>query len=138
MTDGGAANGPTDPWGNPVEPPASPWWGTGANDPETTGAAGPGADDPAPGARSGARGLAISGLVSGVVGFFVCGVVLGPLATVLGVLARRRLRAAGEPGEGLATAAIVLGVIVFVLNIVVLIYVFTNPDALDSVDGAFG
>jgi hypothetical protein len=89
-----------------------------------------------PSPTSGGRGLAIGGLVAGAVGFLVCGVVLGPLAIALGVLARRRMRAAGEPGEGLAIGAIVLGTIVLVLNIVILAYVFSNPDTLDQIQGA--
>jgi hypothetical protein len=161
MSQGGAEDGPTDPWGNPVyqplsppyrptpsgepprdaepppgadaseQPPASDWWGTSG--PATASQGGGVA-----GASSGGRGLAISGMVAGVVGFLALGLLLGPLAIVLGVLARRRLRSADEPGTGLATAAIVLGVIVFVLNVVAIIYFITNPDAFDQFDGTTG
>lgn len=100
------------------------WWGDG-----TTVSAGDGA------AGAAARGnspLAVWALVSGIAGFLLCGVVLGPLAVVLGYLARQRARAEGNPSEGLALAAMLIGTIAFVLNIVVIALLLANPDLLDT------
>ena len=51
-------------------------------------------------------GLAIGALVSAVA--------FAPLGIVLGLVARSRARRSGEPGEGIATAAVVLGTVVAV------------------------
>ena len=72
------------------------------------------------------------GLVSGIAGFLTCGIILGPLAVVLGVLARQRARNEGATGEGLATAAIVVGAAAFVLNVVVISVLLANPDLMDT------
>lgn len=63
-------------------------------------------------AQGNARGLAIGGLVAALVGLIFFGIILGPVGAVLGFIAHRR----GE--RGLAMAAMVVGVIVFVLNLV--------------------
>lgn len=51
-------------------------------------------------------GLAIGALVSAVA--------FAPLGIALGLVARSRARRAGEPGEGIAAAAVVIGTIVTV------------------------
>ena len=51
-------------------------------------------------------GLAIGALVSAVA--------FAPLGIVLGLVARSRARRSGEPGEGIATAAVVVGTVVTV------------------------
>jgi hypothetical protein len=71
-------------------------------------------------------------LVSAVAGFLFCGVVLGPLAVVLGFLARQRIRAEGSTGDGLAIAGIVIGVAAFVVNVVVIAVLLANPDLMDT------
>jgi hypothetical protein len=67
-----------------------------------------------------------------VAGFLFCGVVLGPLAVVLGFLARQRIRAEGSTGDGLAIAGIVIGVAAFVVNVVVIAVLLANPDLMDT------
>lgn len=52
------------------------------------------------------HGLAVGALVSAVA--------FAPLGIVLGLIARSRARQSGEPGEGIATAAIVVGTVVTV------------------------
>lgn len=52
------------------------------------------------------HGLAIGALVSAVA--------FAPLGIVLGLVARSRARRSGEPGEGIATAAVVVGTVVTV------------------------
>ncbi|MEV0847536.1 DUF4190 domain-containing protein [Streptomyces sp. NPDC049954] len=59
-------------------------------------------------ARTGTNGLAVAGLVCGVVGVFVFNIILGPLAIIFGAVSRRSVPAKG--GKGMSTAAIVLGV----------------------------
>ena len=78
--------------------------------------------------------MAVWGLVSGIVGLFLCGIVLGPLGIVLGVMSRRRIEAEGGSGEGIAVAAIVVGAVVTLLYVVLVIVVATNPDLLESLD----
>lgn len=51
-------------------------------------------------------GLAVGALVSAVA--------FAPLGIVLGLIARSRARRNGEPGEGIATAAVVVGAVVTV------------------------
>ncbi|MGY0023847.1 DUF4190 domain-containing protein [Streptomyces sp. cg35] len=72
-----------------------------------------------PAASSGSRtnGLAVAGLVCGIVGLFFLSVVLGPLAIIFGALAVRQ-KAAG--GGGMAKAAIILGIIDLILFIVLI------------------
>ncbi|KUN35494.1 DUF4190 domain-containing protein [Streptomyces longwoodensis] len=71
-------------------------------------------------ASSGSRtnGLAIASLCCGIVGLFFLNIVLGPLAIVFGVIARRQ--AGARNGAGMATAGLVLGVIDVVLFFVLL------------------
>lgn len=52
------------------------------------------------------HGLAVGALVSAVA--------FAPMGVVLGLIARSRARRSGEPGEGIATAAIVVGSVVTV------------------------
>ncbi len=52
------------------------------------------------------HGLAVGALVSAVA--------FAPMGVVLGLVARSRARRSGEPGEGIATAAIVVGSVVTV------------------------
>ncbi|RZU45548.1 uncharacterized protein DUF4190 [Streptomyces sp. BK022] len=74
-----------------------------------------------PTARSGSRanGLAIAGLVCGIVGFFFLNVVLGPLAIILGMVATRQPGARG--GRGMAKAAVVLGIVDLVVFAILMI-----------------
>ncbi|THA26691.1 DUF4190 domain-containing protein [Streptomyces sp. RKND-216] len=58
------------------------------------------------------RGLAIGGLVCGIVGVFFGSLILGPVALILGLVAHRKA------ASGMAKAAIVLGVVDIVVAIV--------------------
>ena len=139
---------PTDPWGNPLPPappapslpPAPPgvrptasgsWWGDGTE-------AAPAATDPwgvaAPPAPTKTPGAAIGGLIASLVGIVVCGVVLCPVGVALGFAARSTIRRTGAPGDGLAIAAIVVGVVGFILNVVMIIALFTNPNLMDQLN----
>ncbi|MFF0156269.1 DUF4190 domain-containing protein [Streptomyces sp. NPDC005263] len=66
-------------------------------------------------ASSGSRtnGLAIAGLICGIIGLIFFNVVLGPVAIVLGAVGLRQAPAKG--GAGMAKAGIVLGIIDLVL-----------------------
>jgi hypothetical protein len=68
-------------------------------------------------AGRGSNGLAIAGLVCGLVGLFFFSIVLGPLAVVFGGVGLSRARR-GAGGRGMAIAAIVLGVIDILLFVV--------------------
>jgi hypothetical protein len=69
--------------------------------------------------RSAANGMAIAGLVCGIVGLFVFAIVLGVLAIVFGAIGRNRARA-GAGGATMATWAIGLGVLDIVLWVVLI------------------
>lgn len=79
-------------------------------------------------------GMAIGALVCAIAGLLLCGIVVEPVAIVLGVISRRRIRESNGTlkGDGLAIAAIVLGIVGTVLAIVGLIILATNPDALHN------
>ena len=58
-------------------------------------------------------------LILGIVSFFCCGIITGPIAIVLGVKARREIAdSQGRlTGDGMAIAGIVLGIIATVFNV---------------------
>ena len=70
--------------------------------------------------RSGSNGMAIAGLVCGIVGIFLFNIILGPLALVFGGVGLRNARRSGAGHSGMAVSAIVLGVVDIVLFVVVL------------------
>ena len=72
-----------------------------------------------PAARQGSNGLAIAGLVCGLLGLFLFPVVLGPLALVFGLVALNKAKR-GAGHRGMAIAAVVLGVIDVLLFVVLL------------------
>ena len=65
------------------------------------------------------NGLAIAGLVCGLVGLLFFSVVLGPLAIIFGGVGLSRAKN-GAPHKGMSIAAIVLGIIDVILFIVIL------------------
>jgi hypothetical protein len=68
-------------------------------------------------------GLAIASLICGIVGiacFFAClGVILGPVAAIMGFISRQRIASSGGTlaGGGLALAGLILGVVGFVASV---------------------
>ena len=81
-------------------------------------------------AYSGPRtdGLAIASLICGIVGiacFFIClGVVLGPVAAIMGFISRQRIASSGGTlaGGGLAMAGLILGVVGFAVSVIWFFY----------------
>ena len=71
---------------------------------------------------------ATGSLVCGIIGLFVCGVILGPVAIWLGTTAKREIRESGGrlKGEGMATAGIVMGVIAVVAFVITTIYLIAR------------
>lgn len=69
-----------------------------------------------------ASGKAIASLVCAIIGLFVVGIILGPVAICLGVSAKNDIKE--QPGlikgECMATSGIIIGIIAFVLSIVVI------------------
>ncbi|MFC4031356.1 DUF4190 domain-containing protein [Streptomyces polygonati] len=68
---------------------------------------------------TGSNGLAVAGLVCGVVGVFVLNFILGPLALIFGGIGLRNA-GRGASGRGMALAAVILGAVDIALFIVVL------------------
>lgn len=58
-------------------------------------------------------GYAITALVTGLAGLFLFGIILGPIAVVFGVLAKKRIKESSGTlaGEGMATAGFILGIV---------------------------
>lgn len=65
------------------------------------------------------NGLAIAGLVCGIVGILLFNVILGPLAIIFGGVGLSRARH-GAPHKGMSIAAIVLGVVDLVVWVALL------------------
>ena len=71
---------------------------------------------------------AVAAMVCGIVGIFLCGIILGIVAIVLGVSANNRIRQNPRSylGGGMATAGIVLGIIAIAAQVLVLIFFLGN------------
>lgn len=71
--------------------------------------------------------LAIASLACGIASFFVCGIVLGPVAIVLGAKAKKEINNSNPPGSlqgsGMARAGLICGIISTVLWVIVVIIV---------------
>ena len=63
-------------------------------------------------------GNAVASLLLGAAGLLAFGVILGPIAIGLGLLAKGRIRRTGVPGDGTATIGILLGVIATIVPLV--------------------
>lgn len=72
------------------------------------------------GSSSDSKGLAIGGLVCGIVGLFLASIILGPIALVLGLVAHRRA------ASGIAKAAVIIGAVDLVLAVVALTLLSSN------------
>ncbi|MFF4397353.1 DUF4190 domain-containing protein [Streptomyces sp. NPDC001480] len=77
-----------------------------------------------PAASSRTNGLAIAGLVCGIVGVFFLNLVLGPLAIVFGAVGLRQ--AGAKNGAGMAKAGIILGIVDLVIFVVLLAVAASN------------
>ena len=64
------------------------------------------------------NGNAVSSLLFAIAGLIGFGVILGPIAIGLGLLARRQIAERRRPGINLANAGIAIGVVAFVSPIV--------------------
>lgn len=58
----------------------------------------------------------IVSLILAIIGIFFAGIILGPIAIILGVMGRKR-----DDSKGLATAGLIIGIIATVLAIIGLI-----------------
>jgi len=63
------------------------------------------------GAAPTTNGMAVAGFVCGIVGLFVFGIVLGPLAIVFSAIGLSKSNKEGRPLRGLAIAGLVLGIV---------------------------
>jgi hypothetical protein len=126
--------GPAWPTPQAPTPPGNPTWPA----PQGPGSypAGPPPQGWVPGAPWGPPrndGSAIGALVCGILSITCAGylgIILGPVALVLGVRSRRRITDSGGAlrGEGMAQAGIVLGIIGIVISIASLVFILMNPD----------
>ena len=63
------------------------------------------------------KGYGIASLILAIIGIFIAGIILGPIAIILGAIGRKK-----DDSPGLATAGLIIGIIVTVLSIVILIW----------------
>jgi len=56
------------------------------------------------------NGMAIAAMVCGICGFFTCGIA-GIVGFILGLIARKKMKATGEGGKGFAIAGIACGAV---------------------------
>lgn len=102
------------PESSDIAPPPAQEWGAPAA---------PAGAPPVPRRRS---QKAVWSLICGIAGLIFFGVILGPIAVVLGIQARKDIAASSElDGEGMGLAGIIIGAIATVLGIIAII-VLTN------------
>jgi hypothetical protein len=76
--------------------------------------------------------MAIASLICGIVGivcFVIClGVILGPVAAILGYISRQRVASSGGTlaGGGLALAGLILGVFAFAISVLWFFFLITS------------
>lgn len=125
----------SDQSGRPGEPPPPGEPPARAPGPPPAWQAGP---PPAPGDGYGAAAapartdpLAVTGFVLALVGIVLLGIVLWPIALVLGFISYRRINARPDvyKGKGFAIAALVLGAIGTVLAVISVVVIINDPDA---------
>jgi Domain of unknown function (DUF4190) len=63
-------------------------------------------------------GNAVASLLFALAGLVALGIILGPIAIGLGLLARRNIAATGRPGIRLAWAGIFIGTVAFILPLI--------------------
>jgi len=63
-------------------------------------------------------GNAVASVLLGVAGLLAFGLILGPIAIGLGILAKRRIRLSGLPGDTLATVGIATGVVAMAIPLI--------------------
>lgn len=81
-------------------------------------------------AQAQSNGLAIAGMVCGIVGLLVANIILGPLAIIFGGIGLSRANR-GAPNKGMAIAGIVLGII-DILVIVIVLAAVSNSNGFSS------
>lgn len=73
------------------------------------------------GSRESHQGMAITGFILSLVGVPCCGFILGPVGAVLGFLALNGMKRTGnQAGRGLALAAVIIGIIALILNLIII------------------
>jgi hypothetical protein len=65
-------------------------------------------------------GNAVASVLLGAAGILAFGVILGPIAIGLGLLAKGRIRRSGQAGNGTATVGIALGALATAIPLVLL------------------
>lgn len=80
--------------------------------------------NPAAGPSSAAE--AKTAMICSIVGIFCCGIILGPIGLIKGLNAQKAMQASGNfEGKGMATAAVVCGIIAIVLFVVGVVVQFS-------------
>lgn len=91
-----------------------------------------------PGVPGQTNGLAIAGMVCGILGlvlfwFPYLGIVLGILGLVFGVLGRNRATQLGGVGQGMALAGIVTGAVAVLVGILWIVFIISQADEAEEI-----
>ncbi len=89
-----------------------------------------------PAQSSQTNGLAVGALVLGILSFFCVGLLLGPIAIVLGFLGRKKANEEmGGSGAGMALAGIVTGALGFIASALFIFFFWIAADStVDSIN----
>ena len=81
-------------------------------------------------------GLAITSMVLAIIGVVFIGIILGPLAIILGSIAIYKIDKNPQylGGRSMALAGIICGIVATVLNVGVLVLVLTNDGSFPDID----
>lgn len=90
----------------------------------------------APAQSQGTNGLAVAALIVGILSFFCVGLLFGPIAIVLGILARKKANdEMGGNGAGMALGGIITGVLGFVASAAFVLFFFVLAEStVDNID----
>lgn len=79
------------------------------------------------------KGYGIASLIISIIGIFVAGIILGPIAIILGLVGRKK-----DDSKGLATAGLIIGIIVTILWIILIIFLGFHLAGAAPSDGGGG
>ena len=71
-------------------------------------------------------------LITSLAGLVCCGFILGIVAIVLGVSARKEIKQTGQSGDGMALAGIIIGAFAILSGVIVGIYYASHPELFNG------
>lgn len=92
-------------------------------------------DDPFPYPTVKTNELAVASFILGIISLALCCVILGPVALILGIIAKNQIKESGgfQKGEGMALVGIILGSIALLIFIVGWIFIKMNTAYIQNI-----